>query len=54
VRAGDGAGNPAVLRHFALNPLRRERTAKGGVATRRFRAAPDEDHPLTVLAGRDE
>jgi len=51
VRAGDGAENLAVLRHFALNLLRQERTAKGGVATRRFRAALDETYLLAVLAG---
>ena len=51
VRAGDGAANLAVLRHFALNLLRQERTATGGIATRRFRAALDADYLLTVLAG---
>ncbi len=51
VRAGDGAENLAVLRHFALNLLRQERTAKGGIATKRFRAALDEDYLLAVLAG---
>ncbi len=51
VRLGDGAENLAVLRHFALNLLRQERTAKGGLATRRFRAALDQDYLLTVLAG---
>nr|CAA9281401.1 Mobile element protein [uncultured Armatimonadetes bacterium] len=51
VRVGDGAENLAVLRHFALNLLRQERTAKGSVATKRFRAALDEDYLLTVLAG---
>jgi predicted transposase YbfD/YdcC len=51
VRAGDGAENLAVLRHFALNLLRQERTAKGGLATKRFRAALDETYLLTLLAG---
>ncbi len=54
MRAGDGAENLAVLRHFALNLLRQERTAKGGVATKRFRAALDEDYLLTVLAGLEQ
>jgi len=51
VRVGDGAANLAVLRHFALNLLRQERTAKGSIATKRFRAALDEAYLLTVLAG---
>ena len=51
VRSGDGAANLAVLRHFARNLLRQERTAKGGIATRRFRAALDDTHRLAVLAG---
>jgi len=51
VRVGDGAANLAVLRHFALNLLRQERTAHGGIATKRFRAALDDAYLLTVLAG---
>jgi len=51
VRVGEGAENLAILRHFALNLLRQERTAKGGIATKRFRAALDQDDLLAVLAG---
>ena len=51
VRVGDGAENLAVLRHFARNLLRQERTARGGIATRRFRAALDDSYLLTILAG---
>ena len=51
VRLGDGAANLAVLRHFALNLLRQARAAKGGIATKRFRAALDESFLLAVLAG---
>jgi len=51
VRVGDGAANLAVPRHFALSLLRQERTATGGIATKRFRAALDQDYLLTVLAG---
>ena len=54
VRAGHGAENLAVLRHFALNLLRQERTAKGSIPTKRFRAALDADYLRTVLAGLGE
>jgi predicted transposase YbfD/YdcC len=51
VRVGDGAENLAILRHFALNLLRQERTTQGSVAAKRFRAALDHDYLLAVLAG---
>ena len=47
VRVGDGTANLAVLRHFALDLLRQERTAKGGIGTN----ALDESYLLTVLTG---
>lgn len=51
VRVGAGAANLAVPRHFARNPLRQERTARGSLATKRFRAALDDACLLTLLAG---
>lgn len=48
VRTGDGAQNFAVLRHIALNLLRREASA-GSVRTKRFRAALDDAFLLQVL-----
>ena len=51
VRAGDGAANLAVLRHFARNLLRQERATTGSIAAKRFRAALDQDYLLTILAG---
>lgn len=48
VRKGDGAQNFAVLRHIALNLLRRE-TSAGSIATKRFRAALDDSFLLQVL-----
>ena len=51
VRADHGAQNLAVLRHFALNLLRQERTRKGSLATKRFVAALDDTYLATVLAG---
>lgn len=51
VRADRGAQNLAVLRHFALNLLRQERTRAGSIATKRFVAALDDTYLATVLAG---
>ena len=48
IRSGDAPQNFAVLRHIALNLLRREASA-GSIATKRFRAALDETYLLQVL-----
>jgi len=37
------------LRHLALNLLRHDRTRKGSVATKRFRAALDQAYLTTLL-----
>jgi predicted transposase YbfD/YdcC len=49
VRTGHAAENLAVLRHLALNLLRRERTARIGVKAKRLKAAWDEAYLLKVL-----
>jgi predicted transposase YbfD/YdcC len=51
VRVGDGAHNFAVLRHLALNLLRQDRTVRGSLATKRFRAALDDTYLQRLLAG---
>lgn len=49
VRKGNGPQNFAVLRHIALNLLRRENTAKISIRARRKKAGWDHDYLLKVL-----
>jgi predicted transposase YbfD/YdcC len=49
--AGASAANLVVLRHMAVNLLKRERTAKVGIKNKRLKAAWDERYLLKVLAG---
>jgi predicted transposase YbfD/YdcC len=51
IRQGDGAQNLAVLRHVALNLLRREMGHKRGIKARRKRAGWDRRYLLQVLMG---
>lgn len=51
IRKGNGAQNFAVLRHIALNLLRREKTSKGSLKGRRKKAGWDNDYLLKVLTG---
>jgi predicted transposase YbfD/YdcC len=50
VRVGEGAHNLAVLRHLALNLLRQDRSVRGSLASKRFRAALDHAYLLHLLA----
>src|SRR5206468_4304784 len=51
VRVGHGPENFAILRHIALNVLRQERSSRGSVATKRFRAALNDTYLHSILTG---
>lgn len=50
VRKDQAPENFAVLRHIALNLLKQEKTAKGGIHAKQFQAALRDDYLLKVLA----
>ena len=49
VRLGDASQNFAILRHMALNLLTQESSLKGGIHTKRLKAAWDHSYLLKVL-----
>jgi len=51
VRQGNADQNLAVLRHMALNLLKQEKSAKGGIKAKRLQAAWNEDYLVKVLSG---
>jgi len=52
VRKDHAPANLAVLRHIALNLLKQEKSAKGGIRAKQLQAAWDEDYLLKVLAAQ--
>ncbi len=50
VRKDQSPENLAVLRHIALNLLKQEKTAKGGIHAKQLQAAWNQDYLLKVLA----
>jgi predicted transposase YbfD/YdcC len=51
IRKEHAPENFAVLRHMALNLLKREKTAKGGIHAKQLQAAWNDDYLLKVLSG---
>jgi predicted transposase YbfD/YdcC len=51
VRTHHAPENLAILRHFALNLLRQDRSVRGGVATKRLRAALNDTYLRSLLHG---
>lgn len=49
VRKDHAAENLAVLRHMALNLLKKEKTAKGGIHAKRLQAGWNNDYLLSIL-----
>ena len=50
VRQGNADQNMAILRHMALNLLKQEKTAKGGIKAKRLQAGWNQDYLVKVLS----
>jgi hypothetical protein len=50
IRKNNGAANFAVVRHLALNLLKKETTHKRGMKGKRYKAALDIDYAERVLS----
>lgn len=50
VRKGNSAQNLAIIRHYALNMLKKENTSKVGIKTKRNKAGWSNDYLINVLS----
>ncbi|BBO88480.1 hypothetical protein DSCOOX_16600 [Desulfosarcina ovata subsp. ovata] len=50
VRKDHALENFVILRHMAMNLLKREKTLKGGIQTKRLKAAWDENYLIKILS----
>ena len=48
-RSGHSAENLAIIRRFALNILKRNKSCKLGVKNKRLKAAYDDDYRTSIL-----
>ncbi len=51
IRKGNAAENFGILRHLALNLLKKDKVTKAGIAAKRKKAGWDDDYLLDVLNG---
>jgi len=51
IRKGNGAENFSILRRISLNLLKKEKTEKSGVETKRLRAGWDNNYLIKVISG---
>ncbi|MFL7793525.1 MAG: transposase, partial [Anaerolineae bacterium] len=51
IRTGNAAQNMTVLRHMALNLIKREQSTKRSIRGKRLKAGWDEDYLAKVLYG---
>lgn len=51
IRTGNAPENVAVLRHIALNMIKKEKSSKKSIKSKRLRAGWDNDYLMKVLAG---
>jgi len=50
VRKDHAPENMGILRHMAINLLKREKSLKGGIQTKRLKAAWDHEYLMKILA----
>ena len=49
IRKDHTAENMAILRHMAINPIKLEKSRKGGIQTKRLKAAWDNNYLMKIM-----